>query len=99
MLHLDIRRPGRFRRPGHRVTGDLTPPGGGAGRGDVHAAIDGHSRVAFSCIQQDGRWIGTVHALMATLRHYQVLGVCFGQILAGNGAVVALRCLPGPRWA
>ena len=44
MLHLDIKKLGRFCRPGHRVTGDRTGASEGAGWEFVHLAIDDHSR-------------------------------------------------------
>ncbi|MEN5118180.1 IS481 family transposase [Luteimonas sp. TWI662] len=86
MLHLDIKKLGRFRRPGHRVTGDRTQSSDGAGWEYVHVAIDDNSRVAFSCIQRDERAISAVHALMAALRYYRTLGVSFDRILTDNGA-------------
>lgn len=86
MLHLDIKKLGRFRRPGHRVTGDRTQSSDGAGWEYVHVAIDDNSRVAFSCIQKDERAMSAVHALIETLRYYRTLGVSFRQVLTDNGA-------------
>ncbi|WP_368930060.1 IS481 family transposase [Achromobacter xylosoxidans] len=86
MLHLDIKKLGRFRRPGHRVTGDRTQSSDGAGWEYVHVAIDDHSRVAFSCIQKDERAISAGHALIAALRYYRSLGVQFSRVLTDNGA-------------
>jgi len=50
LLHLGIKKLGRFRRPGHRVTGDRRQDSPGAGWEYVHVAIDYHSRVAFSAL-------------------------------------------------
>ncbi|ANB16222.1 Integrase catalytic region [Dokdonella koreensis DS-123] len=86
MLHLDIKKLGRFRRPGHRVAGDRTQASDGAGWEYVHVAIDDHSRVAFSCIRNDERAISTVRALIASLRYYRHLGVHFTCVLTDNGA-------------
>lgn len=86
MLHLDIKKLGRFRRPGHRVTGDRTHASDGAGWEYVHVAVDDHSRVAFSCIQSDERAISAVRALIAALRYYRHLGVRFTRVLTDNGA-------------
>ena len=49
LLHLDIKRLGRFVRPGHRVTGIRGQGSRGAGWEYVHVAIDDHSRVNFAC--------------------------------------------------
>lgn len=86
MLHLDIKKLGRFWRPGHRVTGDRTQASDGAGWDYVHIAIDDHSRIGFSCIHKDERAISAVHALIAALRYYRTLGVSFRQVLTDNGA-------------
>jgi len=86
LLHLDIKKLGRFRRPGHRVTGDRTQASDGAGWEYVHVAIDDHSRIAFSCIQNDERAISAVRALIAALRYYRHLGVRFTRVLTDNGA-------------
>ena len=48
LLHLDIKRLGRFQRAGHRVTGDKTRRSRAAGWKFVHVAVDDHSRIAFS---------------------------------------------------
>jgi transposase len=54
LIHLDIKKLGRFEKPGHRVTGDRTlGKSRGAGWEFVHVCIDDHSRVAFSQIHPD----------------------------------------------
>jgi transposase len=53
LLHLDIKKLGRFRRPGHRVTGDRHSRSEGAGWEYVHVAIDDHSRIGFGIILRD----------------------------------------------
>lgn len=86
LLHLDIKKLGRFNKPGHRVTG--SPQHGksyGAGWEHVHVAIDDHSRVAFATIQPDESAISSGRALIATLRYYRGLGVHFTHVLTDNG--------------
>ena len=55
IIHIDIKKLGRFERVGHRITGDRTAPNKsrGAGWDFVHVCIDDHSRVAFSEINPD----------------------------------------------
>lgn len=53
LLRLDIKKLGRFWRPGHRITGDRKIDSQGAGWEYVHVAIDDHSRVALSSIEPD----------------------------------------------
>jgi transposase InsO family protein len=47
MLHRDIKKLGRFVRPGHRVTGNRRDSVDGAGWEYVHVCIDDYSRVAY----------------------------------------------------
>ncbi len=66
-----MQRLGRFRRPGHRITGN---PQQGTSRGVgweyMHVAIDDHSREAFATIWPDESARSAVHALVDTLRYY-----------------------------
>ena len=52
MIHIDIKKLGRFERVGHRITGDRTGQSNSRGVGweYVHVCIDDASRVAFSQI-------------------------------------------------
>lgn len=57
IIHIDIKKLGRFERVGHRITGDPSGPNKsrGAGWDFVHVCIDDHSRVAFSEINRTRR--------------------------------------------
>lgn len=52
LIHLDIKRLGRFKRVGHRITGDRTGQSNSRGVGweYVHVCIDDTSRIAFTDI-------------------------------------------------
>ena len=52
LIHLDIKRLGRFNRVGHRITGDRTGQSNSRGIGweYVHVCIDDASRIAFTDI-------------------------------------------------
>lgn len=92
LLHLDIKKLGRFERPGHRVTGDRQAGRSrGAGWDYVHVAIDDHSRVSHATIWPDERGRSAVAALFAALRYYRHLGVRFKQVLTDNGACYGSR--------
>lgn len=86
LLHLDIKKLGRFWRPGHRVTGDRARASDGAGWDFVHLAIDDHSRVAFGTIEPDERGTSACRALLQALRYYRALGVRFQRVMTDNGA-------------
>lgn len=92
MLHLDIKKLGRFTRPGHRATGDRrVGRSRGAGWDYVHVAIDDHSRVSHATIRPDETARSAVRALIATLRYYRRLGIRFRAILTDNGACYRSR--------
>jgi hypothetical protein len=65
--HLDIKKLGRFHRPGHRVTGDRRQDCLGAGWEYAHVVVDGHSRVAFSALYPNetgcSAYLALLHAL------------------------------------
>lgn len=87
LLHLDIKKLGRFDKPGHRVTGDRQAgTSRGAGWEYVHVAIDDHSRLAFAQLQPDETAGSACRALLQALRYYRVLGVRFKRVLTDNGA-------------
>lgn len=87
LLHLDIKKLGRFHTPGHRVTGNRQQGrSSGAGWEYVHMAIDDHSRVAWACIQPDESAASAWRALVRAVRYYRRLGVRFRRVLTDNGA-------------
>ena len=53
LLHLDIKKLGRFRRAGHRVTGNRRHTSPGDGWEYLHVCVDDHSRLAFSQLFPD----------------------------------------------
>jgi len=91
LLHLDIKKLGRFWRPGHRLTRDRTGASDGAGWEFVHLAIDDHSRVAFGTIEPDERGSSACRALLRAVRYYRDLGVRFQRVLTDNGACYTSR--------
>lgn len=91
LLHLDIKKLGRFWRPGHRVTGDRQNASKAAGWEYVHLAIDDHSRVAFATVEPDERGTSACRMLLKTLRYYRGLGVTFTRVMTDNGACYTSR--------
>jgi transposase InsO family protein len=88
LLHLDIKKLGRFHRIGHRITGDRTGQSThrGVGWEYAHIAIDDHSRVAFSSLHADERGTTACRALLQALRYYRDLGVRFTRVMTDNGS-------------
>ena len=91
IIHIDIKKLGRFNRPGHRITGDRTRQsnqrmnGTAPGWEYVHIAIDDHSRVAYSDIFPDEKKYSAVAHLKAAVAYYQSLGVTVTRVMTDNG--------------
>jgi transposase InsO family protein len=93
LIHLDIKKLGRFERAGHRVTGDRRGQSnrrgtklGGMGWEFVHVCIDDASRVAFSQIKPNERKESAVAFLHAAVAYYARLGVTVARVMTDNGA-------------
>ena len=78
MIHIDIKKLGRFDRVGHRITGDRTGQSNARSRGVgwefVHVCIDDASRIAFSRSCPTRRK-SAVAFLKAAVAYYESLGV------------------------
>jgi transposase InsO family protein len=91
MIHIDIKKLGRFERIGHRITGDRTRQssrrgnGWGAGWEFVHVCIDDHSRIAFSQIKPDEKADSAVPFLKAAVAYYKSLGIKVERVMTDNG--------------
>jgi len=84
LLHIDIKKLGRFARPGHRVHGDRRQDSPGAGWEFVHVAIDDASRIAFAEILADERKESVVAFLSSALRFYIRLGAQVRRVMTGT---------------
>jgi transposase InsO family protein len=87
LIHIDIKKLGRFEQVGHRITGDRQQ-----GRSHrvgwefVHVAIDDASRLAFSQILPDEKKASAVAFLRAAVAYYQSLGVTLARVMTDNGS-------------
>jgi transposase InsO family protein len=87
MIHIDIKKLGRFNRVGHRITGDRQKGvSRGVGWEFVHVCIDDASRIAFSQILPDERKESAVAFLKAAVAYYQSLGVAVARVMTDNGS-------------
>jgi hypothetical protein len=77
LIHIDIKKLGKFNRIGHRITGDRTGPEHprGVGWEYLHLAIDDHSRLAYSEILPDEKRRSRVRFLLDALRFFRAHGV------------------------
>src|ERR1700710_1838982 len=88
MIHIDIKKLGRFDRVGHRITGDRTGQSNSRGIGweFVHVAIDDASRIAFSLVMPNEKKESATAFLKAALVYYQSLGVTVARVMTDNGS-------------
>jgi len=87
LIHLDIKKLGRFEIEGHRVTGDRRAGRSrGAGWEYVHVCIDDASRIACSQIMPDEKAVSAIAALKAAVAYYKSLGVTVSRVMTDNGA-------------
>ena len=90
MLHLDIKKLGRFHRPGHRVTGTKAgrsnQRGKGPGWDHLHVCVDDASRLAFTRILSDETAASAVAHLRAAVAWFAKMGVRIDRVMTDNGA-------------
>ena len=92
IIHIDIKKLGRFNAIGHRITGDRRGQSNARGRGDgpgwefVHVAIDDHSRVATAAIFPDEKKKSAVAFLRSAVAYYKSLGVTVDRVMTDNGS-------------
>jgi transposase InsO family protein len=85
LIHLDIKKLGRIKRPGHRVTGDRRDTVRGAGWEFVHVAIDDASRIVYAEVLSDEYGATCAAFLRRALAYYRRLGIVAEQLLTDNG--------------
>lgn len=88
MIHIDIKKLGRFNTIGHRMTGVRTEQSRSRGVGweYVHVAIDDHSRVAFAKVMSSERKHCAIAFLKEAIAYYAELGVKVERVMTDNGS-------------
>jgi len=87
LIHLDIKKLGRFSEPGHRVTKDRSAGRSvGAGWEFVHVCVDDASRIAFTRIMRDEKAKSATAFLKAAIAYYKSLGVAVACVMTDNGS-------------
>ena len=88
LIHIDIKKLGRFDKVGHRITGDRTGQSNSRGIGweFVHVCIDDASRIAFSQILPDEKKESAITFLKAAVAYYASLGITVARVMTDNGS-------------
>ena len=101
LIHLDIKKLGRFDRPGHRVTGTRSGcRNRGAGWDFVHVAVDDATRLAYVEVLDDERKETTTGFLLRALRWFRNQGIQAERVMrptmaAPIGRAGSARCCIG----
>ncbi|HLO95825.1 MAG TPA: IS481 family transposase [Burkholderiaceae bacterium] len=93
LIHIDIKKLGKFKRVGHRITGDRKGQSNSRGVGweYLHVCIDDASRVAFSRIMKTERKACAVAFLKAAVAYYKSLGITVLRVMTDNGSCYRSR--------
>jgi len=88
ILHIDIKKLGKFNRIGHRITGDRTGQSNtrGVGWEYLHLAVDNHSRLAYAEILPNEKRGSCLRFLFNALRFFRNLGVKVERVMTDNGS-------------
>ena len=88
MIHIDIKKLGRFNQVGHRINGDRTGPRSGPNRGweYVHVCIDDHSCLGFADILPNEKKDSAVAFLNAALAWYRRFNITVERVMTDNGS-------------
>ena len=85
LLHIDIKKLGKFSDVGHRITGDYTRRTKGLGWEYLFVAIDDHARVAFTAMRPDERKDSAESFLREAVAYFAKLGVRVQRLITDNG--------------
>jgi transposase InsO family protein len=93
LLHMDVKKLGRFRVPGHRATGNRVDHdrSRGAGYDHLHCVIDDHSRIAYVELHPREDADTNLRTLERALRFFADLGLAPPQAVMTDNAMVYRR--------
>jgi transposase InsO family protein len=93
LIHIDIKKLGRFSRTGHRITGNRKGQSNtrGVGWEFVHVCIDDASRIAFTQIKPNEKKRSATAFLRASVAYYESLGIKVERVMTDNGSCYKSR--------
>ena len=84
LLHMDVKKFGKFTAPGHKLTGTRTVRSRRVGWEYVHSIVDDCSRVAYSEIHDDEQAPTVTAFTRRALDYFLELGVCSERLMTDN---------------
>jgi transposase InsO family protein len=88
MIHIDIKKLGRFNKVGHRITKDRTGQSNSRGIGweFVHVCVDDHSRLGFAEVMTDEKKASAIAFLEAAVAWYRRFNITVERVMTDNGS-------------
>lgn len=86
MLHLDVKKLGRIKGIGHRITGSRNARNRGIGWDYVHVCVDDASRVAYVEVLADEGGESSAAFLKRAVAWYRSMGIRVERVLTDNGS-------------
>jgi transposase InsO family protein len=88
MIHIDVKKLGRFNNIGHRITGDRKGQSNSRGVGweYVHVCIDDASRIACAKVMPSEKKGSAIAFLNVAIAYYESLGVKVERVMTDNGS-------------
>jgi transposase InsO family protein len=93
LLHIDMARLARFRRPGHAATGERADRNRGAGYVWLHCVVDDHSRLAYVEQHHDESGQTAAAVLERAIAHFGSLGLDPPEAVMSDNALAYRRSL------
>jgi transposase InsO family protein len=94
LLHVDIKKLGKFREVGHRITGKPTDRSRGVGWEFVYVCVDDASRLAYVEVLEDERAVTAADYLDRAVAWFRRSGVRARRVMTDNGSAFISK-----RWA
>jgi transposase InsO family protein len=91
LVHVDIKKLGRFGRAGHRVTGQRNSTSAGQGWEYAHVAVDDCSRYSYVEILPDQKRYTATRFWLRAVREFQRRGIHIQRVLTDNGGAYRSR--------
>jgi len=91
LLHLDIKKLGRIRGVGHRITGDRRSRARGVGWEYAHVCIDDHSRLAYVEVLENERAESACGFLQRAIIWFEAQGIQTKAVMTDNGSCYVSR--------
>ena len=85
MIHIDIKKLARIRKPGHRITGNPQDETRGAGWEFLYVAVDDHSRLAYVAMMPDEKATSASHFLLAAAAYFTRHRFRLLRVMTDNG--------------